>query len=1017
MANFTVTSAQRITELAGKSGADSYSVNGGKLTIDCDSRYGPNQSATGGPLGHITGSGTLGGELFIDSSAVRLIPFSAGSGRVPDAGSVITQGAATAELLCVMANKTGGDVHTGNMPNSGWLKVRGTGFAAGALTGIGATATGPDETGWMVVVGAEGKSIVMGRRGLFNVNNGAAIWFAAGVTSGARGQTIQLPHFSADGATHYPGVEIETAPGSGVYAFWANVGTKFKSAFISDDSRSRYVHISATGLVTLGRGMDNQNAGDLPAAGCSVRVPNLILQSCGGNKAVNSDPSDSLSSRYKTSFAFGGNLRHGGSTGAWYWTLAQPHSVAIKDLHTCDQFAMSRCATRPEIDGLFVGLSTKNSFAAVSPISITQCVAGGIVGRIGGVRAECTGPSHYSLYFSNLGGAWTFADLRGTFASDCTSVAGSAFFNACDDVTVESAETVGKRVLVNNGSKVRIKRHTYADNVRGTTLTTSASHAVEVLGAVDCEVLDFRNWPGVANVHPYSGLVYASATRNLIAGHVGSPSAPYNAGTVNVMGQFFSDGGNNIDAWLRRSWLTALRSGLVLPNSSSTGHKQENCYTADASKTQAPTQCRAISRGNRHNGGSVPTNYTGTYGTPFWDAFTGDTTARLVVAFTEPMASDGTYTLQAGNPQFTGSGGIVMAQGDAAVWEMPAPMLGWTGLTGFAVSGSNTALHTIEYDIDRGAGFTGAYQVLTTARLAAEQITPTGFRLRLRITCTASNYSNQLTSVRIDGSTTLAAQNAALYPLDVPQASLMLTGLQFGSHIAVALDGDTVFSGSSVTATASISYPDRAARDCVVTITKAGYHTEILAVPNARSILIPVHQHEAVQAETVAETGDASDIAAAVQARLLDDFAAIDARLSNQMHDAYDPNKQWYVITRNGEQLIGVTTDDPTDIEWPEGYSIAQMSGQVPDLNFNVWDYGLDQFKSSLPTRVAFLSRFTVAELVAIRASTDQVVKDIMSRIDVLRYINLQEQLTVDSVAYFAQVGLIAPERAAEVTA
>jgi predicted TPR repeat methyltransferase len=82
-----------------------------------------------------------------------------------------------------------------------------------------------------------------------------------------------------------------------------------------------------------------------------------------------------------------------------------------------------------------------------------------------------------------------------------------------------------------------------------------------------------------------------------------------------------------------------------------------------------------------------------------------------------------------------------------------------------------------------------------------------------------------------------------------------------------------------------------------------------------------------------------------------------------------------------------------------------------------VWDYGLDQFKSSLPTRVAFLSRFTVAELVAIRASTDQVVKDIMSRIDVLRYINLQEQLTVDSVAYFAQVGLIAPERAAEVTA
>jgi hypothetical protein len=1017
MGNFTITSAQRITELSGKSGADSYSINGGKLTIDCDSRHGPNQSATGGPLGHVTGSGTLGGELFIDSSAVRLIPFSAGSGRVPDAGAIITQGAVSAELLCVMASRTGGDVHTGNMPATGWLKVRGGGFAAGALGGIAATATGPDETGWMVVVGSEGKSIVMGRRGLLNINNGATIWFAVGVTSGARGQTIHLPHFTSDGATHYPGIEVETSPGSGVYDFWPNVGNKFKSTHISDDSRSRYVHISASGVVTLGRGLDNQNAGDLPVAGCAVRVPNLVLQSCGGNRAQNSEPSDTLSNRFKTSFASGGNIRHGGSTGAWYWTLAQAHSVIINDMHTCDQFAMSRCATRPEIDGLHVGLSTKNTFAAVSPISITQCAAGGIVGRMSGVRADCTGPSHYSAYFGNLAGAWTFGKLRATFASDCTAVAGSAFFNACEDVTVMEAETVGKRVLVNNGGKVRVKRHTYADNVKGTTLTTAASHAVEVLGAADCEVLDTRNWPGVANVHPYNGLVFASTTRKLIAGHVGSESAPYNAGTVNVMGQIMSDGGNNVDTWLRRCWVTALRSGLVLPNSSSTGHRQENCYTTDASKTQAPTQCRAISRGNRHNGGAVPTSYAGTYGTPFWDAFTGDTTARLVVAMTEPLTSDGVYTLQSGNPQFTGAGGIVMSIGDAAVWTSPAPILGWTGLTSFAVTGNNTAHHRIEYDIDRGTGFSGAYQEMTNARLAAEQISPAGFRLSIRVVCTASNYSNQITSVRVDGVTTLQAQNAALYPIDVPLASLALTGLQFGSHITVALDGVTVFTGSSVTASATISYPARDASDCVVTVTKAGYHTETLAVPYAQHILIPVNQQESVAAEVVPETGATADIAAAVQARLLDDFAAIDARLSNQMFDAYDPNKQWYVITRNGNQLIGVTTDDPTDIEWPEGYSIAQMSGQVPDLNFNVWDYGLDQFKSSLPTRVAFLARFTVAELAAIRASTDQVVKDIMARIDVLRYINLQEQLTIDSVAYFAQVGLITPERAAEVTA
>jgi hypothetical protein len=51
------------------------------------------------------------------------------------------------------------------------------------------------------------------------------------------------------------------------------------------------------------------------------------------------------------------------------------------------------------------------------------------------------------------------------------------------------------------------------------------------------------------------------------------------------------------------------------------------------------------------------------------------------------------------------------------------------------------------------------------------------------------------------------------------------------------------------------------------------------------------------------------------------------------------------------------------------------------------------------------------------RASTDPVVKDILERFDAKSYVNLQEQLTIDSVNHLASSGLIAPERAYEILA
>lgn len=84
MATFTITTAQNIDELTGKTGGDIYNINGGTLTIDQHSRFGLNNANTSATaatsMGNITISATLGGTLNIDGRYIRRISFTGGSG-------------------------------------------------------------------------------------------------------------------------------------------------------------------------------------------------------------------------------------------------------------------------------------------------------------------------------------------------------------------------------------------------------------------------------------------------------------------------------------------------------------------------------------------------------------------------------------------------------------------------------------------------------------------------------------------------------------------------------------------------------------------------------------------------------------------------------------------------------------------------------------------------------------------------------------------------------------------------
>src|SRR5574343_1200525 len=284
MAAFTISVDRNFHDsfFSTRAGADTYTVDSGAtLTIDCDSRYGPNTSTTTGSPASFTISSTSGGKILFDASNVWLIPFNGGTGNVPAADTLITQSGQTgsAKLIGVWSAITAAPTTAGTaMPATGFIKIRqltGTYATTGALTGIGASANGAIVRGWIEFSADEAGTITIPRLGEWETRGG---WFLLGQTSGSRGQVFDLPR-SGQANFWIPGVWIETAASSGVYEYWpaltVNTGGGWTTANQGTDTRSRFVQALAT-QIRIGSDGTN-NIGELPGAGRNVVIPNVIL--------------------------------------------------------------------------------------------------------------------------------------------------------------------------------------------------------------------------------------------------------------------------------------------------------------------------------------------------------------------------------------------------------------------------------------------------------------------------------------------------------------------------------------------------------------------------------------------------------------------------------------------------------------------------------------------------------------------------------------------------------------------
>lgn len=125
----------------------------------------------------------------------------------------------------------------------------------------------------------------------------------------------------------------------------------------------------------------------------------------------------------------------------------------------------------------------------------------------------------------------------------------------------------------------------------------------------------------------------------------------------------------------------------------------------------------------------------------------------------------------------------------------------------------------------------------------------------------------------------------------------------------------------------------------------------------------------------------------------------------------------YHVISRNGI-LVGVTKENAYSFNLPN-ISIHEFEEDIPDLNTSVWDAETEMLvtQSGMVTKLTFLNRLTVPERLAIRASTDPVVNDIIKLLEVADFVDTTDISTIQGVNYLALVGLLEPARVAEMLA
>jgi len=775
-----------------RTAGETWTCNGGKLIIRTDSRWHANApAAMTGSLGSVTVSSTLGGGYEIDATAVRWLPFDAGSGNVPAIGTTITGGTSGANgyLLGVWASLTSAPTAVGAaMPATGFIKLREADAAYvdnDVLSGIGATANGADVQGWIEVVHLQTSNLTFPRLGTGFVTRGD--WFYLDNTNGSAGQQIQIPTNGGGAGTLVPGVWIETSPGSGVYEQYPaiTVAVGFNTTNYGTDARSKVVEAVANGIIRIGSDGTN-NIGYVPPSGCKVRIPNIIGRQCvSGTDALNANPHATRTSRPEFATSTGGAVDIDGFICDWYCNFQSPYAVTVKHLCTVEVLNVSNCATAPWLEDGFNGIFTVQ---AVVALSVGSCLVGGTVRDWKAVRGDALS-SGYCISFINCVG-FDIDDITAIQQMYARNSNGfSVYFTLCLDCDIDGINQYNSKVYVSSSSGCAFKNIDHVDRIVGTTNATTGLYMVSLVNSSNCLVdgITFGMNGAIANVHPYSGVFYTTGNSGDIRlRNAGTIAAPLSGGTANSPASCYASGGNDTGVKVNNVWVDPLRSQTASVVVTSKDIIVENC----GSMTTAHCQQLGVNsklRGVR----ALQLAYaqSSVFGQHTADVFLSDTVGEIDFVANESTATTAPYVslTLGGFGGFTSAGMCAMPTlGDELIIEMDYFALAHTAFANSAptVGGTNTGNFSVKYQVDLndGNGWNGTWTDLTGGNLSALTLDPSlGVKLKVQFVCTIADATNAIRGVQIPTVSTLVAQSSYQYPMDV--ATITLTGLTTNSRV------------------------------------------------------------------------------------------------------------------------------------------------------------------------------------------------------------------------------------------
>ena len=794
MAAFTISTAQNIDQLTGKTGGDTYSVSGGTLTIDQDSRVGLNQS-TSASLGSITISASLGGTVNIDGTSIWMIPYTGGSGNVPAWNTLITNGSGSGKLIAVHASLTSVSTATGAaMPATGFIRVKqktGT-YIAGALTGLTATASDAGRIGWIEIVGDEASTINANRLGVYN-SNGA--WYEVGVTNGTSNQTMQIPN---NGLLRFVGgVFIEKTVGSNDFEFYPNNGTNTTTG--TESTRGKVVWIDANGLVRIGNSGAATN-GFTPVAGLKVVVGNIFFENCTtAARTANVIPSATIATRYDFTTTGGGVVNIDKCSYAWYLSCTQAYSVNVSNSIFIDGISLSEVATAMIFTKVGVG-NKPTTPLLISPLTMTFCFAGGTFTDCVWLRASMAASGAHTNTLSDCAGFTFVRDkiVAGVIRANATTFSINA--SRLKNCTWTNPTVIQGAMTFTTCDGIKITNTIYAECVSGTTVTTYAGSVWTFsTNTINSEISGLTI--PILNTQPYTQLLsLTTGCSNNKLRNIGTRIAPLSMGTVNACGLVYTLVSACFDTKIQRVYVSGTRTGIMTGDNSSKGLLEESVFGDYANATDVMAVLNMKRKGA--GGTGALTAQVSVYGTHWYDRFISTTVGRIGLFMNEATPQTVNQVTLANGANFTSAGGLYMPViGHSVLFETPNFIIGHTAFTNTALvmAGGTSTNYGYKYQIDKndGAGWSTESITLTPTTLgtALNGLTgisaSLGFKLRLRVTTSTTN-ATAITSIYLVTATTAVAQDN-LYPLDT--FNLTLDGLISGSDVVILQAGtETVLS-------------------------------------------------------------------------------------------------------------------------------------------------------------------------------------------------------------------------------